>query len=59
MTIITKVGASYADHMNDDAPEVDNFSHGCYQVLSSAHFLGESLGTSLCNLVPRRAWERG
>ena len=26
MTIITEVGASYTDHMNDDAPEVDSFS---------------------------------
>ena len=25
MTIITKVGVSYIDHMNDDAPEVDSF----------------------------------
>ena len=38
MTIITIVGASYADHMNDDALEVDNFSHRCYQVLFSAHY---------------------
>ena len=38
MTIITKVGASYVDHMNDDAPEVDNFSRGCYQALSSPCF---------------------
>ena len=29
MTIITKVGVSYDDHMNADAPEVDSFSHGC------------------------------
>ena len=35
MTIITKVGASYIDHMNDDVPEVDSFSHKCYQALSS------------------------
>ena len=27
MTIITKVGVSYIDHMNDDAPEVDSFLH--------------------------------
>ena len=26
MTIITKLGASYSDHMNDDAPEVNSFS---------------------------------
>ena len=25
MTIFTKVGASYVDHMNDDMPEVDSF----------------------------------
>ena len=30
MTIISKVGASYVDHMNDDVPEVDSFSRGCY-----------------------------
>ena len=35
MTIINKVGASYIDHMNDDAPEVDKFYRGCYQALSS------------------------
>ena len=33
MTIITKVGVSYNDHMNDDAPEVDSFFCGCYQAL--------------------------
>ena len=38
MTIITKVGVSYIDHMNDDAPGVDSFSHGCYQSLSSPRF---------------------
>ena len=31
MTIIAKVGASYVDHTNDDAPEVDSFFRGCYQ----------------------------
>ena len=25
MTIVTKVGVPYDDHMNDDAPEVDSF----------------------------------
>ena len=30
MTIIAKVEVSYVDHMNDDVPEVDNFSRGCY-----------------------------
>ena len=44
MTIITKVGASYVDHMNDDAPEVDNFSRGCYQALSSPPFLRREPG---------------
>ena len=38
MTVITKVGASYVDHMNDDAPEVYNFYRGCYQALSSPVF---------------------
>ena len=38
MTILTKVGASYFAHMNDDASEVDSFSHGCYQALSSRVF---------------------
>ena len=38
MTIITKVGASYVNNMNDDAPEVDSFFHGCYQTLSSPCF---------------------
>ena len=35
MTIVTKVGVFYVDHMNDDAPEVNSFSRGCYQALSS------------------------
>ena len=32
MTIVTKVGVSYIDHMslNDDTVEVDSFSHRCY-----------------------------
>ena len=47
MTIITKVGASYVDHMNDDVLEVDSFSRECYQALSSPRFRGESLGTRL------------
>ena len=33
MTIITKVGASYADHMNDDVPEDNSFSRRCYQAV--------------------------
>ena len=32
------------------AVEVDIFSHGCYQALSSLHFRGESLGTKLAIL---------
>ena len=38
MTILTKVGASCVDHMNDDVPEVDSFSRECYQALSSPRF---------------------
>ena len=38
MTIITKVGMSYTDHMNDDAPEVNTFSCECHQALSSPCF---------------------
>ena len=34
MTVITKVGAYYIDHMNDDALEVNSFSLQCYQALS-------------------------
>ena len=30
MTIITKVGVSYVDHINDDVLEVNSFSHKCY-----------------------------
>ena len=44
MTITTKVGASCSDHMNDDAPEVDSFSRGCYQALP---------------VFEERAWGRG
>ena len=47
MTIVTKVGVSYDDHMNDDTPEVDSFSCRCYQALFSPHFWGESLETRL------------
>ena len=49
MTIVTKVGVSYVDHMNDDM-KVDSFSHKCYQALSFPSFFwfsGESLGTWL------------
>ena len=45
MTIITKVGVSYDEHMNDDAPEVDSFSRGCYQALSSPQFVRREPGT--------------
>ena len=47
MTIVTKVGVSYIEHMNDDAPdpEVDSFSRGCYQALSSAQFVRREPGT--------------
>ena len=41
------MGASYLDHMNDDAPEVDSFSRKYYQALSSPNFQGESLGMRL------------
>ena len=34
MTVITKVGAYYIDHMNDDTPKVNSFSLQCYQALS-------------------------
>ena len=44
MTIITKVGASYIDQMNDDTPEVDSFSGRCYQALSSPLFLRREPG---------------
>ena len=44
MTIVTKVGVFYVDHMNDDAPEVDSFSRGCYQALSSPPFLRREPG---------------
>ena len=39
MTIITKVGASYADHMNDDMPEDNSFSRGCYQAVLSVYVI--------------------
>ena len=44
MTIITIVGASYIDHMNDDAPEVDSF-------LTNVHRLSPS------SIFKERAWE--
>ena len=51
MTIATKVGAFYFDHINDDAPEVDSFSRGCYQALSSPRVLRREPGTEAsCNL---------
>ena len=45
MTIITKVGASYNDHTNDDTPEVDSFSHGCYHALFPPQFVRREPGT--------------
>ena len=52
MTIITELGASYVDHMNDDVPEVNSFSRECYQALSSTHFWGDSLGMRLhCEFI--------
>ena len=44
MTNVTKVGVSYDNHMNDDAPEVDSFFRGCYQALSSPRFLRREPG---------------
>ena len=43
MTIITKVGASYSDHMNDDASEVDSVSLNVTNLSPPPHFGGESL----------------
>ena len=72
MTIVTKVGVSYDDHMNDDAPEVDSFTRECYQALSSPSFMrrepgneanpspswkGE-MGQFICPTLPLR-WEMG
>ena len=47
MTIVTKVGASNDDHMNDDAPEVDSFSRANVTRLSPPPVFEE------------RAWGRG
>lgn len=33
MTFTTKVGVPFVVDMNDDMPQVDNFSCGCYQAL--------------------------
>ena len=33
MTIISKVGMFYVDHINDETLEVNSFSCGCYQAL--------------------------
>ena len=46
MTIITKVGASNVDHMNDDAPEVDSFP-------------ADVIRLSPPLLFEERAWGRG
>ena len=45
MTIITKVGTSYVEHMNDDTPEIDSFS--C------------ELPGSLLPVFEERPWEWG
>ena len=52
MTNVTKVGVSYDDHMNDDAPEVDSFSCRCYQALSSLPFLRRELGDEAMFILP-------
>ena len=52
MTNVTKVGVSYDDHMNDDAPEVDSFSRRCYQALSSLPFLRRELGDEAMFILP-------
>ena len=54
MTIITKVGASYVDHMNDDVPEVDSFSRECYQALSSPPFLRREPGDEATQALPEK-----
>ena len=56
MTTITKVGASYVDHMNDDAPEVDNFFCGCYQALSSPRFWRREPGDGATRLLKVGLW---
>ena len=47
MTTVTYVGVLYADHMNDDTPEVNCFYHKCYQALFYPPNFEE------------RAWEQG
>ena len=44
MTIITKVGASYVNYVNDDTPEVDCFFCNCYQAFSSPRFVRREPG---------------
>ena len=54
----TKVGVSYDDHMNDDAPEVDSFTRKCYQALSSPsmYFVNrETLDVKMINSLRMRA----
>ena len=46
MTIATKVGVSYDDHMNDDTPEVDNFP-------------ADVTRPSPPPIFEERAWDRG
>ena len=46
----TKVGVSYVDHMNDNALEVNRFSRGCYQALSSPVFEERDWGRGYLDL---------
>ena len=52
MTIVTKVGVSYVDHMNDDTPEVDSFTRECYQALSSPSFMRREPGDEATHYPP-------
>ena len=60
MRIITKVRASYIDHMNKEAPVMDSFSCECFQALSSPRCQGESPGMRLAledrASVTHQAW---
>ena len=61
MTIITKVGVSYDDQMNDDVSEVDSFSRECYQALFSPPFLrrepGDEARGAACMFTPVLSWD--
>ena len=52
MTNVTKVGAFYDDHMNNDAPAVDSFSRGRYEALSSLPFLRREPGDEAMFILP-------